>query len=112
MKIAITSSDGAHIDTHFGKAKRFYIFQQDKDGKKVLEEIRLSEAYSTNDLTNHKFNKNKFSEIYHLISDCDALYTEKIGDVPRKEFQSKGIKVREKSGCIYCQSSCQEKAGS
>ena len=44
MKIAITSSDGSHVDRHFGHTDHFYVYEL-TDKKFSLIEKRKTEKY-------------------------------------------------------------------
>lgn len=89
MKIAVTSNNGKDIDTHFGKAERILVYEITEDCSRLLE-IRNIEKYCDPD-PNHKFNKDKFEAIYEIISDCEKLYTQQIGEVPAGKLIDKGI---------------------
>lgn len=97
MKIAITSSNGKEVDTHFGQAKFLYVYELSP----VLSfiEKRECEKYCSAD-SNHEFKPQKFDLVYDKIKDCDVLYTAKIGDTPLAKLLNKGLKVIEYKGGI------------
>lgn len=98
MKIAITSNDCKHIDTHFGKAQNILIYEVDNNGVQLME-VRNIKEYCAHE-PGHKFNRNRFEIIYEQIKDCEKLYTKKIGDIPVQRFQNFGISVRIAEGSI------------
>lgn len=98
MKIAITTSDGKQVDTHFGKAKVFHIFEI-KQGKINLLEKRSTTAYCSS-VEGHPFREDKFEAVYEVLKDCQILFTKKIGDVPAEKLREKGLEVFENNGPI------------
>ena len=98
MKIAVTSTDGKYVDTHFGHAHQFYIYTANCKGLKFIE-VRESSAYCfTNDT--HNFQDNRLDLVFSVIQDCDLLFTKKIGEVPCAKLEEKGIKVLQYRGLI------------
>ena len=97
-KLAISSSDGVHIDEHFGKADTFYVFKQ--TGHEILFlEKRSVEPYCAETGqpvtgTEHSFREDRFGNVYNLLADCDILYTVQIGEIPYKKMTEKGIEVK------------------
>ncbi len=99
MKAAICSSDGSHVDLHFGKTSVFYIFEIE-NGLKTMIGKRSIDKYSPSDIflkegnESHVFDRQKFDKVYEVISDCEKIYTTTIGEVPRKNLEEKGISVQ------------------
>jgi predicted Fe-Mo cluster-binding NifX family protein len=98
MRIAITTKDGLEVNQHFGKADRFYIYDI-KNNALVFVEIRFVYSYCENINgvsvdPGHKFAVDKLSKIYKQISDCEAIYTQKIGEKPLQAIEEKGISVK------------------
>ena len=98
MKIAVTSSNGIHIDTHFGKATRIYIFQIQNNQVRFLEK-RETDKYASNN-PKHAFRKEAFLKVYETIKDCSVLYTREIGQVPAQRCETLGITVKRSEGEI------------
>ncbi len=98
MKIAVSSTDGKNIDTHFGKAKSFFVFEFANNQLSLVEQ-RSTGNYCS-DLPKHAFRKDEFQRVYEVIKDCQVLYTLKIGDVPAEKFRSLGMEVRQCEGLI------------
>lgn len=98
MRVAVTSSNGKTINSHFGKAKTFFVYDI-KDKEIIFLEKRSSPGYcSTN--PKHAFRAEDFSKVAEVIEDCQALYTKQIGAVPAEKFKSMGIEVSQKEGEI------------
>ena len=91
MKIAITSSDGQNVDQHFGKNKKFYVYDF-KEGNIIFIEKRETECYSIGS-KEHKFDAERFNKVFNLIKDCELIYTAKIGKIPFEKFKERGVKV-------------------
>ena len=98
MKIAVASSDGKTIDTHFGKADKFYIYGVEKDHLKYLE-TRTAPSYADGS-KRHSFRREAFANTFDTIKDCSQLYTVKIGDVPKSRLETLGLKVKVCEGRI------------
>lgn len=100
MKVAICSSDGARVDTHFGKTTAFYIYDF-KNQQKVVEEVRRVDKYSPikkeflEGSNQHPFLKERFDDLYNSIKDCEVVYTASIGEIPRRKLEELGIQVEE-----------------
>lgn len=99
MKIAITSTDGRLVNSHFGKATRFHIYEVDKTGNKSFLEVRETVPYCSPD-KHTGYDKDRFNAIYELIKDCEMLLTVTIGPRPSKELRERGMDVINYSGAI------------
>lgn len=98
MKIAVTTSDGKKVDQHFGKAQSFHIYELSDQSIKLLEK-REVESYcqTTNGEVidpSHIFNADRLSDVYNKIKDCKILYTQQVGEKPKKELLQYGIQVQ------------------
>ena len=92
MKIAITSTNGKTIDTHFGQATCFYIYDVHDRQAKFIEK-RFTMGYCITK-ENHQFRKDRFDNVFNIIGDCLLLYTAKIGEVPLDALRERGMSVR------------------
>jgi nitrogen fixation protein NifX len=98
-RVAVTSSDGALIDQHFGQTKRFQIVEvQEETGEwqeiesRVVDEVRVAQALGTEARIESIGHYNDYvSYIGDLLNDCHYLLTSKIGMRPYKILQQKGI---------------------
>ena len=96
MKIAITSSNGKAVDTHFGKASKFYVYDLIPGSLKFVE-VRDTINYCSGE-EGHGFNASKLETVYQSIKDCEMLCTAKIGETPAAKMQEKGINIVEFEG--------------
>jgi predicted Fe-Mo cluster-binding NifX family protein len=87
-RIAAVSTDGIHINDHFGKADRFLIY--DLDDKLSWVEDRTAEPLSSGD-PNHTFDPDKFERVFNVIKDCNKVYVTKIGETPAAKLKALGI---------------------
>ncbi len=93
MKVAITSSDGVSVNTHFGRAEKFYIYNVYGVEKEFVEERTCQKYCNHSECVPHDFDKDKFERVYDTIKDCEVLYTAQIGDKPAEKLNEKNIKV-------------------
>jgi predicted Fe-Mo cluster-binding NifX family protein len=98
MKIAFTSSDGIMVDTHFGKAEKFYIYEI-KKGAVYFRGSRKTESYSTAEVT-HVTDYDRLNKIFKTIDDCRILVTASIGETPMNHLQDKGMMIDVARGTI------------
>ena len=98
MKIAFTSSDGIMVDTHFGKAEKFYIYEI-KKGAVYFRGSRKTECYNVTDST-HTADLDRLHKIYKTINDCRILITASIGEMPMHVLQDKGLMIDITRGTI------------
>jgi nitrogen fixation protein NifB len=96
MKLAICTSDGARVDTHFGKAERFLIADVSADDYSILETREL--APGCGDCGNH--NDGAISDVAAAISDCSAVIAVMIGKHAMLQLRSAGIACLEFSGGV------------
>jgi len=87
-RIAAVSTDGRHVDEHFGKADRFLVY--DLGDQMTLVEERPAEALSVGD-PDHPFDPDKFGRIAALLKDCSKIYVTQIGTVPADRLRALGI---------------------
>ena len=98
MKIAIASTDGITVNEHFGKAKKFLIYDAAPEGLKFLKE-REVEPYSTG-RKDHNFDKVRFEEVVTVLEGCEKVFIAKIGDEPAAALKAMGIKPVVYEGAI------------
>ena len=87
-RIAAASTDGLHVNEHFGKATRFLIY--DVDDQMSWIEDRPTESLSGED-PEHPFNADKFDRIASILKDCSKVYISRIGDTPAAKLKELGI---------------------
>jgi nitrogen fixation protein NifB len=96
-RIAIVSTDGVHVDEHFGRATRFLIY--DPDENMTLIDNRTITPLSVGD-PHHAFDADRFDRIAEVLKDCRKIYTTRIGDVPAAKLKALGIEPEIYKGVI------------
>ena len=94
-KIAVASSDGIVVNSHFGRARRFWIFAL-KNGK--LEHLETREVVPVCEMGTH--DEAVLKENVERLSDCTHILAARIGDGARAIIESYGINVYELPGLI------------
>ena len=96
VKIAIASSDGIVVNSHFGRAKDFYIYIMEEDGHIVFLEKRSVEPVCEGG--NH--DDVRLGKNMSAISDCSYLLVSRIGNGAAFIAESFGIDCYEIPGII------------
>lgn len=95
-KIAIASSDGIVVNSHFGKSRIFYIYQMSADVQiRFLEKRKVTPVC---DGGNHDDEKLKAN--LEKIKDCKYLLVSRIGEGAANMAESLGIECYEIPGII------------
>ena len=95
---AAATKNGNYIDAHFGHVKEFYIYRYE-NGKSNLLEKRSVEKYC-NGKSDCDEEESKFEKISSALEDCAAVLVQRIGFLPQKKLEEKGIKVFQTIGVI------------
>ncbi len=95
---AAATKNGNYIDEHFGHVKEFYIYRYE-NGKSNLLEKRSVEKYCTGK-SDCDEEESKFEKISSALEDCAAVLVQRIGFLPQKKLEEKGIKVFQTIGVI------------
>lgn len=95
-KIAIATTGGLTVDEHFGHAKFFRVYEIGDTDYTFLE-VRDAVAACQHSLGH---DTTRFDKIIELLSDCDAVLVQKIGEGAAAYLISKGVRVFEVSGSI------------
>ncbi|MBI5557741.1 MAG: hypothetical protein HY885_08895 [Deltaproteobacteria bacterium] len=85
MRIAVVSSDRIEVNGRFGKSKRFLIYEQKKDGLRLVGE-RISEP-----LVGDYFDREMCDWIADIIQDCQKVYMAGICKEAERAVTSRGI---------------------
>lgn len=96
-RIAAVSTDGLHVNEHFGKAKRFLIY--DVEDQISWVEDRPTESLSVGD-PDHPFDVDKFDRIASALKDCSKVYVSQIGETPAAKLKALGIEAVVFDGAI------------
>ena len=86
-RIGVASSDGIVVNTHFGKARDFFIYEVATDGSYELVEKRELEPICES--ADH--DEDRLSENLEKLSDCRFLLVARIGNRALYSAQSRGI---------------------
>ena len=95
-KVAVATSDGFEVNEHFGHAKFFRIYELGESEYTFLE-VRDAVAVCQHQLGH---DTTRFDKIIELLSDCDALLVQKIGEGAAAYLIQKNVRVFEVSGSI------------
>jgi len=90
--IAVTSSDGLQVDTHFGKADRFLVYDVGIGEPALAFEVQVP-CYCTGAGHAHALMPEKLAAVVGGFGACRVLVTAMIGDAPRMELNRLGIEV-------------------
>lgn len=94
-RVAIATSDGIVVNSHFGKARKFYIYELEDE---ELSFVEIREFPPACEVGGH--DNNKLEENAKRISDCDYLLVSRIGDEAARVVESFGVGVYELPGII------------
>lgn len=123
MLIAVTSSDGINIDTHFGKAERILVYEVGSDTAQLVQEVTADAYCNWSTLLQdmapeqfaeavkgmqecadsppaHRMMPEKLAAIANALGDCRVLVTVMIGEAPQAELERLGISVYAISGPV------------
>lgn len=94
--IAVASSDGIVVNSHFGRAKKFYIYKVTDYGEPQLVEMReVSPVCNGGEHNNENLKSNLLK-----FSDCKYLLVSRIGSGAANMAESLGIESYEIPGEI------------
>ncbi len=91
LRFAIVSKGGMLVDQHFGQATDLYIYDY-LDNEVQFKEKRVIAKYCSGE-ENCGNKDDKIGTILRALTDCDGVITMRIGDLPTKRLECKGIKV-------------------
>ncbi len=92
MLIAVTSSDGTMVDTHFGKAERFLVYRIEQQQVQLVQVVAVP-SYCSGNGPVHSLMPDKLAAIARALGDCRVVVTAMIGDAPREELERLGVAV-------------------
>lgn len=87
-RLAVVSTDGVNVNDHFGRAKRFLIY--DYNDTITFVEERQTEPLSVGD-PGHLFDPERFGRIAAQLKDCAKVYITKTGETPAAKLREMGI---------------------
>lgn len=100
-KIAVASSDGIVVNSHFGRAEDFLIYRLEIDNENdcwLKEFIELRKVAPVCQGGNH--DDNRLQETAKLFSDCKYVLVSRIGQGATFALEGKGITPMELPGMI------------
>lgn len=95
-RIAVASSDGIVVNSHFGRADKFYIYQTGKNEE--LSFIEERKVIPVCEGGNH--DEGRLNDNLNRLKDCDFILVSKIGDGAAYAANQKGIESYEIPGVI------------
>ena len=93
FRAAFATSDGVHIDRHFGAAERFDIYEIEY-GKRSAKNL-VDRRITSKACEGHQHNDYRMHNVVGLISDCNVVYAEAIGPGAREALEAEGIQAIE-----------------
>jgi predicted Fe-Mo cluster-binding NifX family protein len=89
-RVAIASSDGRFIDTHFGHADRFEVYEIAEAGSTFVETRMTGPACGDGG-----HDESSFDATLSVLSDCEAVFVSVIGYGAAAYLNRKGMRVFE-----------------
>ncbi len=84
FRVAIASSDGKHIDRHFGRASQFLVFEVSNKDFQFIE--------TKNNAASHQgYQENVLIKTVELLADYELVVANKIGLVAMIMLKDKGV---------------------
>jgi Uncharacterized conserved protein len=90
QRIAIASSNGALVDTHFGHATSFFVYEIDERLARFVERRDVSASCAGG-----KHETSSFDATLSALSDCSAVVVSMIGYGAAEYLREKGMRVFE-----------------
>jgi nitrogen fixation protein NifX len=87
MKVAFASTNGKHLDCHFGQCPSFSIFEFSEEGYKWLESRSVLEPPPEAEETD------RIGQRLQTILDCKLLFVNSIGNDAAKRVMKAGIMI-------------------
>ncbi|MBE5957494.1 MAG: dinitrogenase iron-molybdenum cofactor biosynthesis protein [Lachnospiraceae bacterium] len=95
-RIAVASSDGIVVNSHFGRAGKFYIYQIDEEENlNFIEERKVVPVCEGGTHDDERLDEN-----LNRLKDCDFILVSKIGEGAAFAASKKGIESYEIPGVI------------
>ncbi|MGN1090040.1 MAG: NifB/NifX family molybdenum-iron cluster-binding protein [Huintestinicola sp.] len=95
-RVAVATSDGVTVNEHFGKANFFRIYELDSSGYRYVETRDAVEACQH--VRTHS--ETDFDRVISLLSDCQALFVQKIGEGAAAYLISRNVRVFEVNASV------------
>ncbi|WP_375512449.1 nitrogen fixation protein NifX [uncultured Nostoc sp.] len=85
MKIAFTTSDGVHINTHFGGSEQIDVYEISDEGYQFVEAIKFNYEIKEEN------NESKLAPKIEALGDCTIIYVLAIGGSAAARLIKKGV---------------------
>ncbi|MEH1832043.1 MAG: nitrogen fixation protein NifX [Nostoc sp.] len=85
MKIAFTTNDGVHINTHFGGSEKIDVYEISNEGYHFLETIKFNYEIQEEN------NESKLAPKIEALADCTIIYVLAIGGSAAARLIKKGV---------------------
>jgi nitrogen fixation protein NifX len=89
-RIAVASSNGRLVDTHFGHSERFDIYELDEAKSSFVETRRVASSCSGGG-----HDESSFDAMLATLGDCEAIFVSVIGYGAAAYLNQKGMRVFE-----------------
>jgi nitrogen fixation protein NifB len=97
-KVAVASSNGVNVDTHFGQAKLFHAYRVEQDRVEELEPIKVD--VMPNVAMFGAAHRGKLEIMAQLLKGFDVVVAESFGDPAREFLKEEGIFPFQSSGPV------------
>ncbi|MCW5312555.1 nitrogen fixation protein NifX [Nostoc sp. KVJ3] len=85
MKIAFTTSDGVHINTHFGGSEQIDVYEISDEGYQFVEALKFNYEIKEEN------NESKLAPKIEALVDCTIIYVVAIGGSAAARLIKKGV---------------------
>ncbi len=89
-RFAVATRTGAIVDTHFGQANEFYIYEGDEKNTKFIETRKVTKYCNGPQCENKE---DRWQSVISAVSDCEAVLAMRIGPTPEKRLKENGIEA-------------------
>lgn len=93
-RVAIATTSGDTVDSGFGNAKRFDIYEKVTSGFELIKTVRLDSGFEVSG----KSHKEHIESIIRAIDNCGIIAVKEIGPMPENILQSNKIRVIRSDG--------------
>lgn len=99
MKVAFSTTDGTHINEHFGRAERFVVYDFSREGYRRLDDKMIAPGGSFEETKGTgPLHEKVVNARVEFLSDCKIIYVTMIGAPSAARLVQRGImpvKVKE-----------------
>ena len=93
---AVASADGERVDSGFGNAKRFLIYDTRGGSARLLGEAAVEKGFDVSGESHRRH----IESVVSSLGDCGCVVVSEIGPMPAKVLRNLGVKVVVSSGTI------------